>query len=322
MAFRQRAFDYHKQPPSLFTPVWLADGIDSEADFVSLAESDFPYQVIRAGLELDAAEIAQIVVNDRNQGDYIQTLLEDLRQRGQIVRSGKTYSLPGHGPIPFLGEPALEILRHDIEVTQLPEGIQIDTETAHMFARKAMVQRSQDFAASGSTYLLACRVQKQAVEQKAPGASLEDLRWFMASYASAVAGKLSQVNHDYSGARPYYLAFFALVQEDDPLWSRMRGLINPMLAYYWVNAGRELDLNVASWTISMSSPAHIAVLAATHSNAELRRLWKNITLELAKVNSNLLRRISNQLKLSSSELPENGRVAEQIDQIINSLADD
>ena len=92
----------------------------------------------------------------------------------------------------------------------------------------------------------------------------------MASYASAIAGKLSQVNRDYRAARPYYLAFFALVQEDDPLWSRMRGLINPMLAYYWANAGRELEINVSSWNLSMSSPAQIAIYAATHPNPDLR----------------------------------------------------
>jgi hypothetical protein len=189
-------------------------------------------------------------------------------------------------------------------------------ETARTLAKKAMVQRSQDFAASSNTYLLACKLQWDAVEKGEPGATLEDLRWYMASYASAIAGKLSQVNRDYAGARPYYLAFFALVQEDDALWSRMRGLINPMLAYYWSNAGRELDINVTAWNLSMASPAQIAVYAATHPNPDLRKLWYKITLELAQVNSSLLRRISNQLMLSRADYPENGRVAEQIEEIM------
>jgi len=149
-----------------------------------------------------------------------------------------------------------------------------------------------------------------------PGAQLEDLRWYMASYASAIAGKLSQVNRDYAGARPYYLAFFALVQEDDPLWGRMRGLINPMLAYYWSNTGRELDINVSAWNLSMSSPAQIAVYAATHPSAELRRLWHKVTLDLAQINPSVLRRIANQLMLSRAEFPENARVADQIEAIL------
>lgn len=49
----------------------------------------------------------------------------------------------------------------------------------------------------------------------------------MASYASVRAGELSQIHRDYAQSRPYYLAFFYLVQEDDPLWGRIRGLIQP-----------------------------------------------------------------------------------------------
>jgi hypothetical protein len=316
MAFRQRAFDYHKQPVSLYTPVWLAQGINSEADFVQRAEADFVFSVVRAGLEIDLGELAHILLNDPQQVDYIQSLLDDLKQRGLIIRKGKKYTLPGVGVIPFADEPALQVLCRDIDQVQVPDDLQVGTDMAHSLAKKAMLQRSQDFAASASTYLLVCRLQWDAVEKGEPGATIEDLRWYMASYASAIAGKLSQVNHDYSGARPYYLAFFALVQEDDPLWSRMRGLINPMLAYYWANAGREMELNISSWNLSMSSPAQIAVFAATHPNPDLRHLWERITEELAQVNPNLLRRIANQLMLNRSETPENTRVAEHIEAIL------
>ncbi len=322
MAFRQRAFDYHSQPVSLFTPVWLTSGIESEAEFVARAETDFLYAVIKAGLDLDYPELACSLLNDRSQVDYVQFLLDDLKTRGLIARKGKKYILSGQGAIPFQGDSALQILIRDIEETKIPENIQISSEMAHTLAKKAMVQRSQDFAASGQTYLLACRLQWEAVEKGEAGATLDDLRWFMASYASAVAGKLSQVNRDYAQARPYYLAFFALVKEDDPLWSRMRGLINPMLSYYWANAARELELNVSAWNQSMSSPAQIAIYAATHPNADLRRMWQKITEELAEVNPALLHRIANQIQLNRSEDPEYLRVGEQIERILIAAAID
>ena len=320
MAFRQQAFDYHSQAASLYTPVWLAAGIDSESAFVVRAESDFIYAIVRSGLEIDYNELACAILDDSDQVDYIQFLLDDLKQRGLIVRKGKRYMLPGRGGIPFKDEPALQVLNIDIDSVIIPANMQISSETAHMLAKKAMVQRSQDFASSGETYLLACKVQWEAVEKGEQGATLEDLRWFMASYASAIAGKLSQVNRDYAGARPYYLAFFALVQEDDPLWSRMRGLINPMLSYYWANAARELELNVSAWNQSMSSPAQIAVYAATHPNPELRRLWQKITLELAEVNPGLLHRIANQIHLNRSEDPDYARVGDQINHILAETA--
>jgi hypothetical protein len=316
MAFRQRAFDYHNQPVSLFTPVWLAPGIESEATFVGRAETDFVFAVIRAGVELDMEELACMILNDRNQVDYIQFLLDDLKQRGMVAKKGKRYFLAGRGAIPFRGDPALQILFRDIEDVNIPENMQVGSDMAHTLAKKAMLQRSQDFAASGQTYLLACRLQWDAIEKGEQNASLEDLRWFMASYASAVAGKLSQVNRDYSSARPYYLAFFALVQEEDQLWSRMRGLINPMLAYYWANAARELEINISAWNQSMSSPAQIAIFAATHPNPDLRRLWLKITQELAQVNPGLLRRITNQILMNRSEETEAARVGEQIEHIL------
>jgi hypothetical protein len=209
-----------------------------------------------------------------------------------------------------------------MEEIKIPDNMQVSSEMAHTLAKKAMVQRSQDFAASGQTYLLACRLQWEAIEKGEAGATPDDLRWFMASYASAVAGKLSQVNRDYAQARPYYLAFFALVKEDDPLWSRMRGLINPMLSYYWANAARELELNVSAWNQSMSSPAQIAIYAATHPNADLRRMWQKITEELAEVNPALLHRIANQIQLNRSEDPEYLRVGEQIERILIAKAID
>jgi len=320
LAFRQGAFDYFGQPASLYSRVRLAEGVDSEAVFIERAESDFLYNVVGSSLEIDSNELAYLLLNDRNQGDYIHSLIDDLNRRGMVTRKGKRYVLPGRGNIPFADDPALRILVGDIERAEIPSNVQSGSESARVLAKKAMVQRSQDFAASSDTYLFACRLQWDAVEKGEPGATLEDLRWYMASYASAVAGKLSQVNRDYASARPYYLAFFAIVQEDDPLWSRMRGLINPMLAYFWSNAARELDINVSAWNLSMSSPAQIAVHAAEHPNPDLRKLWYKITFELAQINPGLLHRIANQLMLSRSDYPENARVAEQIEEILGQIS--
>jgi len=316
LASRQGAFNYFDQPASPYNKVKIADGIHSEAEFVGRAEADFIFAIVRSGLDIDYAELAYLIMNDRMQEDQIHLLLDDLESRGMIVYKDDHYTLPGHNAVPFADDPALRILLRDIEQAEAPTDMPAGVESARSLAKKAMLQRSQDFAASSTTYLLACKLQWEAVVRNDEGASLEELRWYMASYASAIAGRLSQVNRDYAGARPYYLAFFALVQEDDPLWSRMRGLINPMLAYFWSNAARELDINVSTWNLSMSSPAQIAVNAATHSNPDLRKLWRKITLDLAQINPSVLGRIANQLMLSKSDHPENAHVAEQIEEVL------
>jgi uncharacterized LabA/DUF88 family protein len=318
MGFRQRAFDYNEQVASVHVPVKLAPEIDSEAAFVKRAESGFVYAVINAGLEIDKEELSMILLNDRDQQDYIQSLLVDLQQRGLVAEVEGRFTLPGQSAIPFADEPAIQLIRYDLEHVQLPDNLPRTQEKARSLAKNAMLQRSQDFAASARSYLFACRLQWDVVESGEPGSSLEDLRWYMASYASVKAGELSQIHRDYSNSRPYYLAFFYLVQEDDPLWSRMRGLINPMLSYYWVNAWRELGLTAANPSLSTTSPAEIAVSAATHQNQELQRLWFSMTQGLAEANPGLLRRVANQIRLTRSDSPIYAQVSDTLEQMLMS----
>ncbi len=316
MGFRQRAFDYRDQVASVHVPVWLDAEIDSEAAFVQRAESGFVYAVVNAGLEIDKVELALILLNDGEHTEYIDSLLADLEQRGLIIESEGRYMLPGHSSIPFADEPALQPIIYDIENMQLPDSMARGFEKARSLAKTAMLQRSQDFAASARSYLMACRLQWEAVEAGEPGATLEDLRWYMASYASVRAGELSQIHRDYAHSRPYYLAFFFLVQEDDPLWSRMRGLINPMLSYYWVNAWRELGLNAGNPSLNATTPAEIAVRAATHETPELCSLWYSMSNALAEVNPGLVRRVASQIRLNRGDSPTYAQVADTLEQML------
>ena len=316
MGFRQRAYDYGDESASVRVPVWLNPEISGEADFVQRAESGFVYAVIHAGIEVDQSEMAAVLLNDRDQRDYIQSLLDDLEQRKLIVRVGDRFRLPSHSVIPFCDKPALRLLCREIEQVQAPDSVARSPEKAQSLAKRAMIQRSQDFSASARSYLYACRIQWDAIQNNVPNATLEDLRWYMASYASVRAGELSQVERDYQGSKSYYLAFFALVQEDDPLWSRMRGLLNPMLAYYWANAGRELGINVSSWNLSTATPAQIAVLAANHENIQLQRRWRERTRALAEVNEGVLRRVVEQIRHNYGDQPAYLDAADQIVDIL------
>ena len=319
MGFRQRAFDYGDQSASVRTPVWLAPDIDSESAFVRRAESGFVYAVIHAGIDVDVEELAAVLVNDREQADYIQALLIELEARGLIVEEDDRYRLPGHSAIPLCDQPVLRRICREIEQVQLPEKAARGPEKAFNLAKRAMIQRSQDFSASAHSYLYACRIQWDAVMSQDPGATLEDLRWLIASYASVKAGELSQVDKNYSQSRGYYLAFFALVQEDDPLWSRMRGLINPMLAYYWANAGRELGVDVSSWNLSSSLPAQVAMHAVNHENAELVAGWRQRTRDLAEVNPVVLSRVVEQIRHNYADQPAYLQAANEIQNILKEI---
>jgi hypothetical protein len=310
MGFRQRAYDFDGKV-SMHTHIRLVNDILSEAGFISRAESSFVFAIINNGFEIDLAEIAGVLVEDSEQTEYIRSLLEDLEQRKLIERSGDDYRLPGSSAVPYRNDPYLDGIFRDIEAVEVTPGSPAGVEAAQSVARTALLQHSQDFEASVRSYLVACRIMLDAYIGKEPSASLEDLRWFLASYASAKAGELSQVEHDYMAARQYYLGFFALVQEDDPLWERMRGLINPMLSYYWLNLYREEGLLYEP----LKSPASIAVQLATSQNEKLRQKWLESTQVLASINPGLLRRIAAQIELLTG-IPESEQVAAQIESLL------
>ncbi|MCB9138866.1 MAG: NYN domain-containing protein [Caldilineaceae bacterium] len=316
MGFRQRAFDYGDKVASVHVPVRLDEDVQSEADFVQRAESGFVYAVINAGLPLEKNELAAILLNDSEETGYIDELLKDLSERELIEERDGVYLLPGHNAIPFREEPVFRPILHDMKQMSLPDNLPHTLDKARSLAKTAMLQRSQDFAASARSYLCACKLQWEAVEENRAGATLEDLRWYLASYASVKAGELSQIHRDYARSRPYYLVFFNLVQEDDPLWGRMRGLINPMLSYYWINAWRELGLNMISPGSGPASPAEIAVLAATNDNQQLCALWFEMTNELAQINPGLLLRVISQIRLGRTENPQAMQVAETLEHML------
>jgi uncharacterized protein (TIGR00288 family) len=310
MGFRQRAYEFDGKV-SMHTRIRLVDDIHSEAGFVSRAESGFVYAILNNGLRVDIGEIAGVLLEDCDQTDYVCSLLEDLEQRGLLEKAGEEYRLPGNSSIPFRNDSYLEVIFRDLEAIEIGPETPTGIEAAHNLARTALVQHSQDFEASVKSYLIACRLMLDAFMGNDPDATLEDLRWFIASYASAKAGELSQVEHDYRSARNYYLAFFCLVQEDNPLWDRMRGLINPMLSYYWLNLYREEGLIYEP----LKSPASIAVQLATSENEKLRQKWLESTQALAGINPGLLRRIAAQIDLLTG-VPDSEQVSDQIENLL------
>ena len=100
MGFRQRAFDYNGQIASVHVPVRLAEEIDSEAAFVQRAESGFVYAVINAGLEIDRAELAAILLNDREQEDYIKACWTTWRSAARSSTPKGATACPATAPSP------------------------------------------------------------------------------------------------------------------------------------------------------------------------------------------------------------------------------
>ncbi len=313
LGFRQRAYHFLGEL-SNGTPVKLAPDVDSQAAFVRRAESHYLYAVVASGLEVDQPELAALLLGDRAQITYIAELLDDLRTRGAVQRVGDQYRLSGLGEHPLLDDPNLGQLVVDINSVEISWDAGRDVAAARELARQGMAARSQDFGSAARDYLLACRIMRDAFERGDPDTTLEELRHLLASYASVKAGELSQVHHEYEAARAYYLAFFSLVQEDTPLWSRMRGLVNPMLHFYWRNLGREIGIDLPYTPL----PAELATMMATHPSQELQKRWRAATRTLAGINPDVLQRVADQIRLAQVGSEANAQIATEIEGMLRS----
>jgi hypothetical protein len=311
MAYLQQAYRF-VGPISINSPMTLADEMNNQTTFIQRVESNFPYAILQAGLAVHLEEMSMLYLNDRSQTEYIQHLLDDLEKRQLVRRTKDKYHIAGYSENPLYDDPNLKHILDEIHALEIPTRTEESANSARKLAASAMSKRTHDFSASAKDFLLACKIQWIAFERNDEDATLDELRWYIASYASVKAGELAQVIGDFDNARSYYLAFFSLVQEESPLWDRMRGLINPMLNFYWKNLARELGVDLDP----SSSPAGVALQLATTDNLPLRAKWVESTQTLARVNPGILQRVVNNIKLITTN-PRSSSVAETIQQMLN-----
>lgn len=209
-----------------------------------------------------------------------------------------------------LGDPeSVRDLWQDILAVPLEENLPISPTTAQKLATEAMeARKNQRYGRCVSKFLLANRVLWEAINQNQPDAELTELRWYMASYASVKAGQLLN-RRTFAEARTYYLSFFALLGVSGNVRSRVEGLVNPMLTYYWGSAFREMGLRMPTgYQNRMLSPAELGLYIQETDNSELKQMWDDLVAQLEQANPDLLKEVLAEM----SEIEKEVSVSEPI----------
>ena len=180
--------------------------------------------------------------------------------------------------------PYLRILMDDINAFNITEAIPADIETARNLIQTAAGQRSSDLIGATRNSLMACRMMIDAIKKGESDTAFDELRWFMGEYAVAKGIGLSLARHRYTEARPYYLAFFVLIQMSLLTWMKMNALVNPIIKQSWLDIGFELGLTPEN----VDNPVEAAINALVHSNPEYRIRWAQVTRELVQANPDLM----------------------------------
>ena len=96
------------------------------------------------------------------------------------------------------------------------------------------------------------------------------------------------VTGSYGEAIPYYLAFFNMAQEAESVWPRIQRLVQPMAAYFFAIAGKQLN-QVVPPNLGRSPAAQVALRMHNHDNPQVAEAWEALMLRLADANLGLIR---------------------------------
>jgi uncharacterized LabA/DUF88 family protein len=163
-------------------------------------------------------------------------------------------------------------------------------------ADNAMAARKKrNYEEAGDGFLHATRLLWDFIADEPMGEHLQELRWYMASYAAIKAGEALK-QEAFADAHSYYLAFFALVK-DPEVRSRVDGLIKPMITYYWGSAFREHGERMPTGPKNrMLMPAQMGDEVVKSKNQAIRNTWKALTARFAAVNKELLAEVIDDMK--------------------------
>ena len=298
LAYRSACLQFASGIPTLTSAVSLLPGI-GEQQFVDRSEGTYIKALIDQNLPLDDKTAAYVLYGTVDEALRVRTLRNELGQsRGiQELITGVLRESP---IVALLDQATIRPLLKDIQNFQLDE--QPSLTRAVELVNQGMSVRLKDFSLGAELFLKAFIMQKKLIEQGEPGASLDDAKWYLASYCSACAGQYF-FSHDYVAAQQYYLAFFAIAQDTEPFYLKIKNLTRPMLSYFFTIAANTHGV-LLDRSPSQIAPAHMAAILCTHPDSQVAQQWRELTQALSEVNQGIINLLIEELDAIGGESVE------------------
>ncbi|MBN1873110.1 MAG: NYN domain-containing protein [Anaerolineae bacterium] len=309
--------DVWLSPPQSWQLDALALRNDVQAqEFVDRSESAYLVVMIQNNLELQSAPLAQLLfgtLDQRARVDHLIDLAQQTYIQSQVL--DKTQCAVGAG-ICYLNEIAeLEQVLKELEAVRL-EG-PLSLEHAAELNREGLRVRMTNFEQAREHFIQAARIVCDLMAAGERGASRMDLEWYLASYCAATAG-VHYFRVEYEQAKDYYLAFFALAKETEPVWEKVQRLVEPLLSFYFIlAAGAQGEL--LEFRPGRTHPARMAIALYTDPNETIREQWLALVERLHQVNPAVLRIVIRRLETleQTSPLPGTRETRLALERIVN-----
>jgi uncharacterized protein (TIGR00288 family) len=266
-------------------------------DFVDQCESAYVAVLLQKNLTVKPDLLALLLFGTSDQRARVEHLMSvvqnELFEGEQIEQKAATWEFP-HS---LRKSPELQIALRDLKAC-ISDG-DPSLEKAAELNREGLVIRVKDFEQARGYFLRAAKMMYDLLNSQVPGASLMDLEWYLASYCAAAAGA-NFSRYIYPTARDYYLAFFVLARETEPVWEKLQNLIPPMLSFYFTTAANENGekLQLAP---GRTPPERMAIELYNSTNPKIQERWLQLAQDLARANPTLLRAVVQKLDVLEKE---------------------
>ena len=304
---------------------WELDALSVKQDldqqtFIDLCESAYIATFVARNLSINPELVSKLLFGTADKQSRVTRLLALTKSKGtEKVRTEKSQTSPL--PSWIANKPHLRPVWDEL-ASYVLEG-EPTLERALQASEEGMRVRTSDFEQAQRYHLEAAKIISLLLERESPGASLVDLEWQLSSYCAAAAGA-AFFRHNFPLAIEYYLAFFSITIETEPVWEKVDRLVLPMLSFYFTIAANQeqVTLEVAP---GRKHPAHIVTAVLNSGHPPVQENARALATKLAEINPALLRSVIERLddiaaKANEPKLPE-ARARQVLSEILQATTD-
>ncbi len=307
LAYRAGVFDFGTERPSLSAVVRSIKEDDQE-NASRLVDQLMLRVALEANLRLIVDGATEALFAPSHGRDYCAGLLGEMEDQNVVESERGQYFIRRTDAVSHLLEATeLAQVKWDLERHSLGSGERITREEANRLFDTANKWRRNDFVASANCALRGLKIMTELYQRREPGLGTDEFLWGVANYCSARAG-VSFRNRDYIAARSYYLTFFWIAQEGDYAWELLRPLLPSLLSYFWMTLSHEIKVRVGSFT-GHNAPGDTVIALASELSGFGQGKLEELAVELATVNTTLLRSLIAQIEAAAPSPSQQGALA-------------
>lgn len=276
----------------------------NEYDFIDRCESLYIAAFLTRNLAIDEPLVSRLLFGTADKQVRVAHLVSLATSQASPQKGVSSKVQAWQIPSRISQSTHLKRVLHELE--SFPVEGEITLDRALQASEEGMKIRPSNFEQAKQYFLEAAKIIYLLLQKGAPGASPVELEWQLSSYCAAAAGAA------YSGrlfpvSVEYYLAFFSIAVETEPVWEKVKNVVPAMVSFYFSNAATLQSVNLAV-SPGHTQPFAMLNLVLNHANPEVVKCGKDLARQLAGVNPAILRKIIQRLDaiLAQRDLLENG----------------